>query len=92
MAMSAGDRGVAGSLANMLWNELHDQLGSPANEDDEAGREKICRALAKAIVDHITQHAEITVQISTSDGELQTVSGSPTDPPSEAQELNGEIE
>lgn len=92
MAMNAGLWNTAGSLAKEIYDNMATELGAVSGDLDTA-RKDFVKALAEAIVDHITNNAVVTTTITTSDSGLQRDPGDSSDclAPSANKSVSGTV-
>lgn len=74
-----------------LGDAIYDALKTTLGTVEDATARAAWEAVGQAIVDELTTHAVVTTTITTADGGLQSVGGSPTEPPLANQTLNGTV-
>lgn len=93
MALNAGDADCTSGLSKRIYDAITgDSRNGFIDPLPDAGRDNVralCWAIARGVVDELTENGAITVTITTSDSGLQQVSGSDTDAPATNKTLDG---
>jgi hypothetical protein len=96
MALDSGHDGdnttlPSGSMAKAIYDSLNAEFGSLSGSDDD-NRKRACAAIAKGVVDHIRNNADVIIKSTVGGLQTSTGSGNPTDPPSTKQTISSALD